>query len=138
MELLTEQQAVPGPVVYGYLRLTKPSAARQAALTEALAEYCRQRELLLVGVFTEQDLPEATRPPTAFTALLDVLALPGIYGVVAPTVAHLGPQRLASAREKQIVEMGGRLLLLRGGSAGNGSRVEAAALPEGNVGVSDG
>ncbi|WP_330330103.1 hypothetical protein OHS33_10405 [Streptomyces sp. NBC_00536] len=55
MKPLTEHRGVSGPVVYGYLRLVQASPARQTALNEALAEYCRQHELTLSGVSTERD-----------------------------------------------------------------------------------
>jgi hypothetical protein len=112
MEPLTEQRPVSGPVVYGFLRLARASAARQAALTASLAEYCDRHELQLSGVFTDRD---AVAGPfsAAFTGLLDVLALPGVYGVVAPTASHIGPRAIARARGRQIESAGARLLLVR-------------------------
>ncbi|WP_269857060.1 hypothetical protein [Streptomyces sp. RPT161] len=109
MEPLTEHRQVAGPVVYGYLRLARASATRQAALAASLAEYCRQHELLLSGVFTER----STSQEVAFIGLLDVLALPDTYGVVLPSASHLGPKAIAAAREKQIEAAGARLLLIR-------------------------
>ncbi|WP_395369758.1 ATP-binding protein [Streptomyces tubercidicus] len=53
----------------------------------SLAEYCRSHELVLSGLFTERS---ATNGSGAFTGLLDVLALPDTYGVVAPAASHLG------------------------------------------------
>jgi hypothetical protein len=112
MQPLTEHRLVYGPVVYGYLRLTKTAAAWRAALAETLAEYCRQHELRLSGVFTER--PATTEIRTAaFTGLLDVLALPETYGVVLPAISHLGPRAMADQREKQIIAAGARLLPVR-------------------------
>ncbi|AGP57628.1 hypothetical protein [Streptomyces rapamycinicus] len=115
MEPLTEQRRVNGPVVYGFLRLVNVPEARQIALTASLVEYCRRHELLLSGVFTDR---KATAGPitTAFTGLLDVLALPGTYGVVLPAVSHLGPKAIATERERRIDTAVARLLLVRGTS----------------------
>lgn len=110
MEPFTENRGVAGPVVYGYLRLVRVSAARQEALTASLAEYCRQHELLLSGVFTER----CASATVAFTGLLDVLALPDTYGVVLPAASHLGPKPIAADRERRIEAAGARLLLIRG------------------------
>ncbi|MFI6345221.1 hypothetical protein [Streptomyces sp. NPDC050560] len=112
MELLTEHRPVNGPVVYGFLRLVGVSVARQTALRTALAEYCRVHELQLSGVFKDR---RATTDPTstAFTGLLDALALPDVYGVIAPTLSHLGPKHLAAERTRRIEATGARLLLAR-------------------------
>ncbi|MHB9753191.1 ATP-binding protein [Streptomyces sp. BYX5S] len=76
MEPLTEHRPVNGPVVYGYLRLVRVPAARQAALTASLAAYCDSHELLLSGLFLDREIrPEPFS--AAFTGLLDVLELPG-------------------------------------------------------------
>ncbi|MFI5704835.1 hypothetical protein ACIOUE_39235 [Streptomyces xanthochromogenes] len=112
MEPLTEHRGVSGPVVYGYLRLVRVSPARQMALNEALAEYCRQHELTLSGVFTERDT--GSGPSAAFTGLIDVLELPDTYGVVLPAPSHLGPKDIAATRQAQITASGARLLLVRG------------------------
>ncbi|MEV4091092.1 hypothetical protein [Streptosporangium saharense] len=109
---LTEQHHIPDSVVYGYLRLVKASEARQDALSQALAEYCRQHELLLAGVFTEREPTRVHRSP-AFTGLLNVLAVPGVYGVVLPTLSHLGPRANARQRQRKITGLGTRLLLIR-------------------------
>ncbi|OMI33698.1 hypothetical protein [Streptomyces sparsogenes] len=110
MEPLTEHRGVAGPVVYGYLRLVRAASARQEALTASLAEYCRQHELQLSGVFTER----SASATVAFTGLLDVLALPDTYGVVLPAESHLGPKRIAADQARRIEAAGARLLLIRG------------------------
>ncbi|MFD6967379.1 hypothetical protein [Streptomyces sp. NPDC059949] len=112
MEPLTEQRDVSGPVVYGFLRLVKVTPARQAALHDALAEYCRQHELALHGVFTERTA--GTERSAAFTGLLDVLELHDTYGVVLPALSHLGPKAISAPRQDRITTSGTRLLLLRG------------------------
>ncbi|MEK9518201.1 hypothetical protein MIU24_02095 [Streptomyces venezuelae] len=111
MQPLTEHRDVSGPVVYGYLRLVRVSPARQMALSEALAEYCRQHELTLSGVFTERD--SGSGPAAAFTGLIDVLELPDTYGVVLPAASHLGPKDIAAPRQAQIAAADARLLLVR-------------------------
>ncbi|MFH8574037.1 hypothetical protein [Streptomyces sp. NPDC017993] len=114
METLTEHRPVNGPVVYGFLRLPRNAAARQAALTGALAEYCRSHELVLGAIFIERG--SATSAPSgAFTGLLDVLDLPDVYGVVLPAASHLGPKPIAAERRRQIAGSGVRLMLVRGG-----------------------
>ncbi|MBO7939129.1 hypothetical protein JTP77_024855 [Streptomyces sp. S9] len=110
MEPLTEHRQVSGPVVYGFLRLVRVPAARQAALTASLAEYCRSHELQLSGVFTDRGTDTGS---AAFTGLLDVLALPDVYGVVAPALSHLGPKAIAAERGRRIEAAGSRLLLIR-------------------------
>ncbi|MEU5196123.1 hypothetical protein AB0G86_19040 [Streptomyces scabiei] len=109
---LTEHRTVRVPVVYGFLRLVRVSPARQHALAESLAEYCRSHELQLSGVFTDRD---ATAGPAsaAFTGLLDVLALPDVYGVLAPAMSHLGPKAIAAERGRRIEAASSRLLLVR-------------------------
>ncbi|MGI5349256.1 hypothetical protein ACQEU8_13820 [Streptomyces sp. CA-250714] len=111
MEPLTEHRPVNGPVVYGYLRLVRSSPTRHEALTASLAEYCRQHELRLSGLFTERRGP--ADGVAAFSGLLDVLELPDTYGVVVPATSHLGPRAMAAERERQIERAGGRLLLVR-------------------------
>ena len=119
MEPITEQRQVPGPGVYGYLRLASPSRARREALTRALAGYCEQHELALAAVFT--DAGEATAPSPGFTGLLDAItATPG-YGVVIPTWAHLGKGQVAGRRLAAITGAGRRLMLVRGAPAGAGA-----------------
>ncbi|MFD5135666.1 hypothetical protein ACFWMX_05390 [Streptomyces sp. NPDC058378] len=112
MEPLTEHRPVRGPVVYGFLRLVRVSKARQQALMISLAEYCRNHELKLTGVFTEREASTGPGSP-AFTGLLDVLALPDVYGVLAPAASHLGPRAIAAERVQRIEAVGSRLLLVR-------------------------
>ncbi|GHF44400.1 hypothetical protein GCM10010218_27170 [Streptomyces mashuensis] len=110
MEPLTEHRRVSGPVVHGFLRLVNVSTAREAALKRSLAEYCHQHELSLSGVFTER---VTTVNSAAFTGLMDALSVPGTYGVVLPSVSHLGPRAIAATRSKRITATGARLLLVR-------------------------
>ncbi|MGP8299180.1 hypothetical protein ACTPOK_14940 [Streptomyces inhibens] len=101
-----------GPIVYGFLRLPKKAAARQTALTGALAEYCRGHELVLGGIFIERGSATSV-PSAAFTGLLDVLDLPDVYGVVLPAASHLGPRSIAVERQREIAGSGVRLMLVR-------------------------
>ncbi|WP_280701046.1 hypothetical protein [Kitasatospora sp. GP82] len=112
MESLTEHRDVPGPLVYGYLRLIGTGHERLSALQAALLEYCRQHELHLSGVFTERE-NLGSRQSAAFTGLLDALALPDTYGAVVPAAAHLGPRPVAAERHRQIAALGRRLLVIR-------------------------
>ncbi|WP_242441035.1 hypothetical protein [Streptomyces sp. CB02923] len=106
MEPLTEHRPVNGPLVYGFLRLAPAATARQTALTDALAEYCRSHELVLGGLFIERESGACTRT-AAFTGLLDALALPDAYAVVLPAASHLGPRPIAAERKRQITGSGG-------------------------------
>ncbi|WP_342781681.1 hypothetical protein [Streptomyces piniterrae] len=101
-----------GPTVYGFLRLPKSAAARQTALTEALAEYCRNHELVLGAIFIERGTG-ANAHSAAFTGLLDVLDMPDVYGVVLPAASHLGPKPIAAERKREIAGSGVRLMLVR-------------------------
>ncbi|MFJ5281793.1 hypothetical protein [Streptomyces parvulus] len=112
MEPLTEHRLVSGPVVYGFLRLVRVSRARQEALAASIAEYCRKHELQLSGLFTDRDAAGSSAS-AAFTGLLDALALPDVYGVVAPAMSHLGPKAIGAERGRQIESTGARLLLVR-------------------------
>ncbi|MGG7572892.1 hypothetical protein [Streptomyces sirii] len=101
-----------GPIVYGFLRLPRSTAARQAALTRALSEYCRSHELVLGAVFIERGTATSAHS-AAFTGLLDVLDMPDVYGVVLPADSHLGPKPIAAERQREIAGSGVRLMLVR-------------------------
>ncbi|ARZ72592.1 hypothetical protein SMD11_7016 [Streptomyces albireticuli] len=113
MEPLTEHRSVSGPAVYGFLRLVNVPTVREKALEESLAEYCRQHELTLSGLFTER-VAEANS--AAFTGLIDALGVPGTYGIVLPSASHLGPKAIAAVRSKRIAATGARMLLVRRGT----------------------
>ncbi|WP_051816798.1 hypothetical protein [Kitasatospora sp. NRRL B-11411] len=98
---LTEQRPVPAPAVVGLLRLTTRTAARQAALAEVLAEFCAQRELDLTEIATDVDLAELT-------------VRRGLYGIVLPSLAHLGAAPERVIRHRQLAEAGLQLLVVRG------------------------
>jgi hypothetical protein len=109
MSPITEQRPVNGPVVYGYLRLSNQTRGRQAALTKTLLDYCQTHELVLANIFIERLSAENI----SFTGLLDVLAMENTYGVVIPTLTHLGRKPLAAARCKRIKHTRSRLLIIR-------------------------
>jgi hypothetical protein len=111
MESLTERYLVPGPAVYGYVRLPAAQQTRRRALTRALENYCEQHELLLGGVFT--DGGEQTLMSPAFAGLLAVLAMNHSYGVVTPARSHLGSRGLGIERTDLIAKTGRRLMVLR-------------------------
>jgi hypothetical protein len=111
MGIITEQRPVPGPVVYGYLLLAAACLARRIALSRALGEYCEQHELALAAVFTDAG-DDTVRAP-GFTGLLDALATGPSYGVVIPTLAHLGRGQAAGSRRAIIAGTGRRLMLIR-------------------------
>jgi len=113
MAPLTEWRPVPGPLVYGYLRLAACSRGRRAALTRALVAYCSQHELLLGGVFSDEPFGGLVLTP-GFAGLIDALALEGSYGVVTPSAAHLGSGVTGRARIQKITATGRRLMLIRG------------------------
>ncbi|WP_405733296.1 hypothetical protein OG885_19770 [Streptomyces sp. NBC_00028] len=111
-EIITELRPVTGPLVFGYLRQITGGAARHAALTGCLSEYCRRHELTLCGVFTDREPAVALRSP-AFVGLLDALGLPDTYGVVIPALGHLGPKPVAAERKRRITTTGARLITVR-------------------------
>ncbi|MFW6692962.1 hypothetical protein [Streptomyces sp. MAR4 CNX-425] len=89
------------------------------ALAASLAEYCRQHELTLCGLFTERGAVTEVRSP-AFVGLLDVLELPDTYGVVMPARTHLGPKRCAAERERQLAQTSARLIVVRSAKPSRG------------------
>jgi hypothetical protein len=104
MEPVTEQRPVPGPVVYGYLRMPAPNQSRRAALVTALRGYCDRHELTLAGVYADSSGDTCWAP--GFTGLLDAIGATGGYGVVVPSPAHLstvgrravrGPERISQS-----------------------------------------
>jgi hypothetical protein len=110
-EVITERP-VAFPKVFGYLRYAAGGPARHAALADCLAEYCRQHELTLCGVFTDRQAAMALHSP-AFVGLLNALELPDTYSAVVPALSHLGPERLVPERMRQIAEKGTRLIVIR-------------------------
>lgn len=110
MEPITEQRVVPGPVVYGYLRIPVPNPARRAALTMALRGYCHQHELILAGVFTDTTGEKVWTP--GFAGLIDAILTGGSYGAVVPSLAHLGDKLIAAQRSAAITGTGRRLMLM--------------------------
>lgn len=111
MGLVTEQRPVPGPVVYGYLRLPASDQTRRAAFTRALRRYCDRHELALGGVYTDRS--DGIWAP-GFSSLLDALGTTGGYGVVIPSTAHLDTRQPAARRSAEITGNGPRLILIRG------------------------
>lgn len=108
---LTERHPVPGPDVYGFLRLTWTRRARRRALSVVLDEYCRTHELKMAALFVEHAPDDFYSP--AFVGLLDTLTLPNAYGVVIPSLGHLGPSRTAAERARIILGVGARLMQVR-------------------------
>lgn len=111
MVTLTERRPVPGPDVYGFLRLTRATRGRRHILSAGLDEYCRAHELTMAALFVEQAASDFYSP--AFVGLLDTLAFPEAYGVVIPSLSHLGPSRTAARRARIIRGLGARLLPVR-------------------------
>ncbi len=111
MEHITERHPVPGPVVYGYLRLSGVQPSRRRALTRALKGYCGDHELQLGGVFTDAGESQTMSP--AFAGLLSVLVMDPTYGVVIPARTHLGSRGLGVERTDLIARTGRRLMVLR-------------------------
>lgn len=110
MEPITEQRQVPGLLVYGYLRLASSSPARRAALSRTLAGYCEQHELILAAVFA--DIGTDRLPVPGFAGLLDAIATGANYGIVIPTLAHLGARPTARDRLAAITRTGRRLMIV--------------------------
>lgn len=111
MVTLTERHPVPRPDVYGFLRLTRTTRDRRRALSAVLDEYCRAHELKMAALFVEHAPGDFYSP--AFVGLLDTLSLPDAYGVVIPSLGHLGPSRTAAERARIILGAGARLMQVR-------------------------
>ncbi|WP_143065876.1 hypothetical protein [Streptomyces sp. CC53] len=97
--------------VYGFLRLTRTTLSRRRALSAVLDEYCRAHELKMAALFVEHAPGDLYSP--AFVRLLDTLASPDAYGVVIPSLGHLGPSRTAAERARIIRDAGARLMQVR-------------------------
>jgi hypothetical protein len=108
---LTEHRPVPRPDVCGFLRLTRTTRGRRLALSSVLDDYCRTHELRMAALFVEHASDDFYSP--AFVGLLDTLALADAYGVVVPSLAHLGPSRTATERARIILGAGARLMQVR-------------------------
>ena len=110
---ITEQRPCAFPVVYGFVRLPGSRQARRNALEAALHRFCQDHELTLGGTFIEYGGGQTARS-AAFAGLLAALGVPNMYGVVIPSVAHLGRRGIAAERRQQIERIGIRLLFMRG------------------------
>jgi hypothetical protein len=108
---LTERHPVPALDVYGFLRLTHTTRVRRRTLSAVLDQYCRAHELTLAALFIEHTPVDFYSP--AFVGLLDTLALPEAYGVVVPSLNHLGPSSTAVKRARIIRSVGARLMQVR-------------------------
>ncbi|MCX4749186.1 hypothetical protein OG455_27400 [Kitasatospora sp. NBC_01287] len=112
---LTEQRPVQPPTVVGLLRLPTETPARRAALTAALSDFCARRELDLTQVVTSGDLQE-------------ILDYPGLYGIVLPSLTHLGAVSQLAARRQQLTAAGLQLLVVRGPGASHLVRTVTTGL----------
>jgi hypothetical protein len=103
---------VQGPTVVGYLRAATAGAPRRAALSRVLSDYCNRHELTLGTVLIEAEGRPGNGDP-AFRAIVSSLASAGVYGVVMPSMVHLGPKPIAGLRRQLLTASGVRLLLAR-------------------------
>ncbi|MCZ4102950.1 hypothetical protein C8250_039115 [Streptomyces sp. So13.3] len=97
--------------MYGFVRLTRTTRGRRLALSAVLDDYCRTHELRMAALFVEHAPDDFYSP--AFVGLLDTLALADAYGVVVPSLVHLGPARTATDRARIILSAGARLIQVR-------------------------
>nr|BEK65735.1 hypothetical protein KPHV_29620 [Kitasatospora purpeofusca] len=109
---LTEQLPVAPPPVAGLLRLPAATQARFGALSAVLTEFCARRELHLTKVLTEDS---GTDPERVIPDL--IAAHPNLYGIVLPSLTHLGAGHWRRDRRQQLTEAGIQVLVVRG-SAG--------------------
>ncbi|MFI5534138.1 hypothetical protein ACIA8O_36940 [Kitasatospora sp. NPDC051853] len=116
---LTEQHLVPVPSVVGLLRAAVLTEAKRGVLADVLTDYCESRELALTTVVIEQANDD---PRKTVTRIID--AHPGLYGIVLPSIAHLGAAAVARARRRQLEANGTRLLIVR--AAGRVTRSRAS------------
>jgi hypothetical protein len=114
MSDITERRPCFFPIVYGYIRLPAQQHGRRVALESALRGYCSEHEMTLGGTFTECGAGQvAVTAP--FIDLLRALTMPGTYGVIVPSVSHLGCGQVVNHRQQCIKRIGVRLLIIRHG-----------------------
>jgi hypothetical protein len=101
------------PLVLGYLRLGPTDTAEAVpALTARLHAFADREGLTLADLYTERHKGD----PTAFSALVDALCRPGVYGVVTPSPDHFSalPGTGAAVRTMIEAETGARILVMNG------------------------
>ncbi|MFE2724073.1 hypothetical protein [Kitasatospora sp. NPDC059327] len=105
--MLTEQLLVPFPLVVGLLNSSVANShRRREALAEVLQSFCRERELELSTVITD----DGSDPEAIVTSITGT----GLYAVVLPTDAHLGSRGRADRRRQRLQAAGIRLMVVRG------------------------
>ncbi|RJL23961.1 hypothetical protein D5H75_31500 [Bailinhaonella thermotolerans] len=77
-----------------------------------MSAYCDQHELMLGSVFTDHRDDRIMTP--GFVGLMDAVNSSHSYGVVLPSLAHLGGRWTARRRWAWIASTGRRLILVRG------------------------
>lgn len=94
-ESLIQPPSLPAPgdppIVYGYLRVPVDQLGRALRLEGVLAAFAGEHALQLGATFMDRTTSEDTFHRPGFTALLDVLRLPGTAGAVIPDWHHLSP-----------------------------------------------
>ncbi|WP_258563013.1 SAM-dependent methyltransferase [Streptomyces phytophilus] len=91
--------------------VTKVPKARVESLLRVLGDHRRRHEVRPAGACTRKIPP----CPTAFPGLLDGLAPSCACLVVTPALAYQGLRPVAAKRQQRLVDLGARLLLVRGG-----------------------
>lgn len=83
--------AVPSqpPTVYGYLLAEDPDELEIAAWQRELRHVCRQRGYALANIFVDRGELGDTLARPGLGGLFDVLAMPGTYGFIVPSIDHL-------------------------------------------------
>lgn len=113
------------PLVYGYLRAEEPDERELVVLRKEMNRFCAAYGYRLGAVFCDRGVPGDTIARTGFTGLLDVLQVPGVHGVVVPTLGHMSSHELVRKALVRMVERAGAQLIVvaeANGITGRGAR----------------
>jgi len=104
------------PLVYGYLRIGPADPPeRSERLTVELREHAKREGLTLAHVFADRYKDGSDQfERNGFSALVDALRRPGVYGVLIPSLSHFS--RFAGMRQAMCtliqLETGVRVLVM--------------------------
>jgi hypothetical protein len=100
-------------LVFGYLRTAHRARPTVNAWKRELAEAAVREDYALASVFTDNGVSDMTVIRPGFSALLDVLRLPTVYGVLLLASHHLSWRPLVFATlHRQVQLTGARVLIV--------------------------
>ena len=101
------------PVVFGYIRLSRPDNSRLELLRGDIREFCIREGLALDLVFADSGVNDIDLVRPGWTALIDALAQANAYAVVVPTLDHLSRDPVLRAELRaQITQTGATICLM--------------------------